>query len=115
MLKIHQHLQKGTYPNCSTLAEKLEVSVKTVQRDIEYMRDQYQLPLAYDSAKRGYFYTEEVAAFPTVQITEGELLALLVAGKALEQYRGTHYEKQLRSTFDKLAAGLTDNEVVPKS
>ena len=47
------------------------------------------------SRARGYYYTEEVAAFPTVQITEGELFALLVAEKALQQYRGTSFEKPL--------------------
>jgi proteasome accessory factor B len=34
-----------------------------------------------------------VDAFPTLTITEGELFALLVAEKALQQYRGTPYEK----------------------
>jgi len=44
----------------------------------------------------------------TVQVTEGELLALLVARRALEQYRGTPYHRQLEIAFDKLAGGLKD-------
>ena len=49
-----------------------------------------------------------MSAFPTVQVTEGELLALLVARKALEQYRGTPFHRQLEASFDKLTGGLKD-------
>jgi predicted DNA-binding transcriptional regulator YafY len=46
-----------------------------------------------------------VNSFPTVNVTEGELLALLVAQRALEQYRGTPFHRQLEVAFGKLAAG----------
>ena len=108
MHRIHTALLGGTYPNCATLAREIEVSVKTIQRDIEFMRDQLDLPIEYDESKRGYWYTEKVTGFPSVQITEGELMALLVAGKAMEQYRGTPYERQLKAAFDKITAGLNE-------
>jgi proteasome accessory factor B len=41
-------------------------------------------------------------------VSEGELLALLVAQKALEQYKGTPYHDQLAHAFEKLSAGLHD-------
>ena len=58
MLKIHQALQAGGYPNCRRLAEELEVAGKTIQRDIDFMRDQLGLPIEYDSGRfprRNYF------------------------------------------------------------
>lgn len=106
MLRIHDALEKGNFPNCSILARAMEVTVKTIQRDIEFMRDQLGLPIDYDASRKGYAYTEKVAGFPTMQVSEGELMALLVAGKALAQYRGTPYEQQLKAAFDKLATGL---------
>jgi len=72
------------------------------------MRDRLELPLAYDGARFGYHYTEPVSSFPTMQITEGELFALLVAEKALQQYRGTNFEKPLLSAFKKMSASLPD-------
>jgi predicted DNA-binding transcriptional regulator YafY len=108
MLRIHQAVQSAKYPNATTLAAELEVSTKSVHRDIEFMRDRLELPLEYDAARNGYHYTEEVSAFPTLQITEGELFALLVAEKALQQYRGTPFEKPLLSAFRKMAASLPD-------
>src|SRR5262245_25798760 len=87
MMRIHQAIATGRFPNATTLARDIEVVPKTIHRDIEFMRDRLQLPVAYDGRKYGYYYTEEVSAFPTLQITEGELVALLVAEKALQQYR----------------------------
>ena len=108
MLRIHQALQGGAYPNAATLARALEVSTKSIHRDLEFMRDRLGLPLEYDASRFGYFYTQEVGAFPTLQISEGELFALLVAEKAARQYRGTNFEKPLLSAFKKMAAALPD-------
>jgi len=108
MVQIHQAIRAGRYPNATTLAQELEVSVKSIQRDLEFMRDRLALPVAYDARRFGYYYTEDVEAFPTVQITEGELMALVVAEKALQQYRGTTFEKPLVSAIRKLAQGLPD-------
>src|SRR5437763_16299270 len=108
MLRIHQAIQAGKFPNASKLALELEVSTKSIHRDIEFMRDRLDLPIVYDGSRFGYRYTEDVNAFPTVQITEGEIFALLVAEKALQQYRGTSFEKPLLSAFRKMAASLPD-------
>ena len=108
MLRIHQALQSGRLPNATALARELEVSSKSIHRDLEFMRDRLQLPIEYDATRFGYFYTEEVSAFPTVQITEGELFALIVAEKALQQYRGTNFEKPLLSAIKKMEQSLPD-------
>lgn len=108
MLRIHQELQSGSYPNMSSLADTLEVSEKSIQRDLDFMRDRLQLPIEYDGTRHGYYYTQEVSSFPTVQISEGELFALLVAEKALQQYRGTNFERPLMSAFKKIADSLPD-------
>lgn len=108
MLRIHQAIQAGDFPNASKLAAELEVSTKSVHRDLEFMRDRMRLPLEFDRARFGYYYTEEVNAFPTLQITEGELFALLVAERALQQYRGTSFERPLLSAIRKLQESLPD-------
>ncbi len=107
-MRIQKAIQAGGYPNTTTLARELDVSAKSIQRDLDFMRDRLDLPLAYHPQRYGYHYTEEVSAFPSLQITEGELFALLVAEKALQQYRGTSFEKPLVSAFKKMAAALPD-------
>ncbi|MCW5549088.1 MAG: WYL domain-containing protein [Opitutaceae bacterium] len=108
MIRIHEELQDGRLTNCPKLAKLLEVSTKTIARDLEFMRDQLGLPVEYDATIYAWRYAYPVKNFPTVQINEGELLALLVAQKALEQYRGTPYHDQLAHAFEKLSAGLRD-------
>jgi proteasome accessory factor B len=108
MLRIHQALQAGGHPNASRLAREAEVSTKTIHRDIEFMRDRLNLPIEFAPAQNGYFYTGEVSAFPTMQITEGEIFALVVAEKALQQYRGTSFEKPLLSAIRKMEQALPD-------
>src|ERR1039457_2998858 len=108
MLRIHQSLQSGGFPNASKLAGEIEVATKTIHRDIEFMRDRLNLPIEFNPAKNGYFYTGEVRAFPTMQITEGELFALVVAEKAPQQQRGTGFEKPILSAIRKMEQALPD-------
>lgn len=108
MLRIHQALQAGKFPNATKLAAELEVSTKSIQRDLDFMRDRLMLPIEYNAAHRGFHYTAEVTSFPTMHITEGELVALVIAEKALEQYRGTQFEKPLLSAIRKIEQSLPD-------
>lgn len=107
-MRIHQTITAGSFPNANTLGRDADVSAKTIRRDLDFMRDRLQLPIAYDEIAHGYYYTEEVSAFPSMQITEGELFALLVAEKALQQYRGSTFEKPLVSAFRKISESLPD-------
>jgi len=106
MTYIHEQLQLDKLPNCSTLATHFEVSAKTIQRDIEFMRDRWALPIEYDEPRHGYYYAQPVENLPLVTMTEGELVALLVAQKAIEQYTGTPFEAPLTNAFAKLTSQL---------
>lgn len=108
MMKIHDELRRGALVNCTKLVKALEVSRKTIVRDIAFMRDRLDLPIEFDAQIQAYRYTQPVNSFPTIHVTEGELLALLVAQRALEQYRGTPFHRQLEIAFEKLAGGLKD-------
>ena len=107
-MRIHAQLKAGDYPNCRRIADELEVSSKTIQRDIDFMRDRLGLPIEYDPLRFGFYYTEEVASFPSIEVSEGEVAALFVAQKALAQYKGTPFERPLRSAFRKIADSLKE-------
>lgn len=108
MLRLHNELNGKRFPNCRKLADELEVSSKTIQRDIEFMRDRLGLPIVYDQLHFGFFYSEPVANFPSIEVSESEVVALFVAQKAMAQYRGTSFEKPLTAAFKKLTEGLQD-------
>jgi len=64
MMRLHEKLRAGAFPNCRKLADELEVSTKTIQRDIDFMRDRLGLPIEYDQLHFGSVYTEPVTSFP---------------------------------------------------
>lgn len=109
MLQLHERLRRGRPVNCTRFAAELAVSRKTIQRDIDHMRDRLGLPIDYDRATHSYVYTAAVEAFPTVQMSEGDAVALFVAERALEPLRGTPLFDRLKATFERLTAGLPDS------
>ncbi|MEN8662227.1 MAG: helix-turn-helix transcriptional regulator [Lentimonas sp.] len=108
MMRIHEELKENRLPNATRLSKLFETSTKTITRDIAFMRDQMDLPIEWDPIANGYHYTGYVDGFPTLQVTEGELFALLVAQKSLEAYRGTPFQEPLEAAMRKLSDGLKD-------
>ncbi len=49
----------------------------------------------------------------TFEVTEGELVALLVAAQVMDQYRGTPFEQDLRKALAKISEILLDMIEVP--
>ena len=108
MQRLHDLLSTQQVVNCQKLGREFEVSYKTIQRDLDFMRDRLNLPLEYDATRYTFRYTEAVEAFPLLQVSEGEILALFVAQKVLAQYRGTPFEKTLGTAFQKLTGALKE-------
>lgn len=106
--QIRQGMRGGRLANCSTLAREYEVSTKTIQRDLEFMRERWDVPVAYDQRRRGFYYTEENYGLPALHVNEGEIFGLLVARRGLEAYRNTPVHDSLVSVFKKLADSLPD-------
>jgi predicted DNA-binding transcriptional regulator YafY len=104
MMEIHKVLSEGGYPNCSTLGRTIEKDPKTIQRDINHMRDQLGLPIEYDQQRRGYYYTKPVDEFPMLLLSKNDLVALFLARHALEPLRGTKLESILSDSFQKIAS-----------
>ncbi len=100
--RIHEAVKDGRYPNCKSLADELEVTRKTVQRDITFMRDSLKLPLLYDDRVHGYYYTADVSDFPVFEYGARELAGLFLARQALESVKGTQLEQTMREIFSKM-------------
>jgi predicted DNA-binding transcriptional regulator YafY len=108
ILAIDQAIRAGAWPNARTLALQLEVKTRTIRRDLAYMRYQLGAPLEFDPVHNGFGYAEPSFRLPYFQLTEGELLALCLAGQALRTYRGTTYARDLARAFAKVTAGLPE-------
>ena len=121
ILEIDSYLQTGKPYTAAQLAKlvgthdngKKEYSIRTIQRDLEYMLDTLHAPIASDY--RGYRYTEPNFFIKTIPLTEGEAFSVAVLNPLLEQYRNTPIENQLRSVFKKITECLPERISVDTS
>lgn len=105
---IDRELRAKSYPTAEQLAKTLEVDVKTIRRDLESLANDYQAPVNFNQQRNGWEYTSETYRLPAVIITEGELVAMFLAGQALQQATGTPYEADLQRAIQKLSEFLPD-------
>ncbi len=105
---IDKMIREGNYPNNRTMAEKLEVSRKTIQRDIDFLRYMKDAPIAYDKSKKGYYYTEKSYKLPAINIKEGDLFAVYIASKVVEQYKNTPLYSSLSRVYKQLQSSITE-------
>jgi len=91
ILFIDHQIRAGRYPSTEQISEVFEVTRRTIQRDIEFMRERLSAPIAYDRRRKGYYYTEENWMLPAIFMSEGDLIALL-AGMSLSA-AGPLYER----------------------
>lgn len=108
LLFIDRKIREGGYPNCASLGREWEVSAKTVQRDIDYLRDELDAPVAYEPLRRGYYYTEPSFSLPAIRVSESDLFSVCVAETVLSQYRNTPLFTKLSSVFQKVRDSLPD-------
>lgn len=94
------------FPNTSALSKKFEISPKTAQRDIEFMRDRLSCPLLYDQCVKGYYYKDETFSLPMIYLSSEELSSLLIAKKMLQGIGGDFIKQELSSAIDKITGIL---------
>lgn len=108
MFKIFQKLKFKKMPSLKVMGAELEVTPKTVQRDVEFMRDQLLLPIDYDWSKKRYYFTEHVEHFPGLEISTADVPMLWAIGKALEMFPGATLHGILKSIYDEYMAQLDE-------
>jgi predicted DNA-binding transcriptional regulator YafY len=109
ILFIDRKIREGSYPNAVDLAGEYEgISSRTIKRDIEWLRDFHNAPIAYSPEYRGYYYTEPNFRLPAITISGSELFYTAVAEQVLKQYRNTPVYAQLKKVFKKLASLVPD-------
>ena len=113
VIRIHEMVNRGNFPNCNTIARELEVNRKTIQRDVTFMRDELDLPLEYNDQQHGYYYTRPVNQFPLLKTTAEDLVAIILARNALDPLRGSAMEATLRNGFQRLQASMKDQVTIP--
>ena len=107
LLEIDTLLRSGRRQTHKTLAEALEVSERTIRSDIAFLRDRYRAPLDFTKDK-GWHYTDLAWRLPSISLSTGELFALILGARMLQAYAGSAFEKELRSSIERLSERLPE-------
>ena len=108
--KIHTKIKSGCYPNSHQLAYDNEVSVPTISRDIEFLRERFGAPIEYDAAHRGYYYTKNFD-MPLNMVSAKDILTLSLTKQLLSQYEGSPIYNEISS----IISMLSDSQGIGKS
>jgi predicted DNA-binding transcriptional regulator YafY len=105
LLAYREWLRAGRPFTAAGAAAELEVSERTVLRDMRYLQS-----LGWDvdfcRVQRAWRLREEGMPLPLLQLRQGELLALVVGTEALRQYAGTPYAAELGRALAAIVAVL---------
>ncbi|AEF84315.1 hypothetical protein TREPR_0621 [Treponema primitia ZAS-2] len=108
VLKIDEKIRLGSYPTCPGLAKELEVSIRTINRDIDYLRDVYKAPLKFDRDRNGFYYTEPNFFIKSILFTEAELEIIKQYYRFYSEEDEDSYEAKFKKIFQKLLAVVPD-------
>lgn len=106
ILFIDKEIAEGHYPNANQLSKKYEVSVRTIKRDLAYMRDVLHVPIQYDSSKKGHYYTDNTFRLPAINANLDSIFSVAIAHKLLEVYKDTPIYSRIKTTLDNLDSHL---------
>ncbi|MBI5641504.1 MAG: WYL domain-containing protein [Nitrospirae bacterium] len=108
-------VRRKKFPNTTRLSQEFEISVKTAQRDIEFMRDRLNCPLIYDESLKGYHYEDETFSLPLMYLSSAELSSLVVARKLLQDISGSCIGDEITTAVDKITSIIKKHAVSPDS
>ncbi|MFQ5936767.1 MAG: helix-turn-helix transcriptional regulator, partial [Acidiferrobacterales bacterium] len=108
--KITQLLDARNVVPREELLEELGISLATLKRDLEYMRDRLHAPIIWDRQKRGYRFDSRVSRGPRFQLpgiwfNASEAHALLTMQHLLENIEPgvlTAYIRSLKASIEAL-------------
>jgi predicted DNA-binding transcriptional regulator YafY len=105
---FHNQVKNNTHPNSKHLAVKFEVSQKTAQRDIEFMRDRIGAPLEYSHVDKGYYYTDNGYELPPIWLNESEIVAFILAKRLATAIPDRNLKDSLSTFINKFSSRVSD-------
>lgn len=105
---VEARLRSGQAVTANLLAKELGVTRRTIQRDLDTLRDDHAAPIRYDAAHRSLVLDDEAWTLRPVRLSESELLALALGAQMAAEYRGTPIGPAIGRVFDKLRETLQE-------
>ncbi|GAB1488051.1 WYL domain-containing protein [Opitutaceae bacterium] len=100
---IHELLLTKRRATAQSLAQALEVSDRTIKRDIETMRDSCGAVISWDAKTHSYLYEKPCTHLPLLHLDSGEALALVLASQVFGSWHGSALGRALTAALGKIA------------
>lgn len=107
--RIHEllSLRKGIVVHPDEFCHACDISRRTLDNDLAYMRDAYEAPIRWDKSRRGYFYEHPFDLTAQIALNLEDVHRLHLAVETLAQLEHLDGFKGLRGTVDKIRRGVS--------
>jgi predicted DNA-binding transcriptional regulator YafY len=106
LFALAEHLRgRRTGVTAEELAERFGVTVRTIYRDLDVLREAH-LPLHAERGRGGGYALDRAYSLPPVNFTAREAAVLVAAGRYLVDMRALPFVDTLRAALDKVRAAL---------
>jgi predicted DNA-binding transcriptional regulator YafY len=106
LFAIAEHLRsRRTGITAESLAERFNVTVRTIYRDLDALREA-QLPLRADRGRGGGYALDRAYTLPPVNFTAREAAILCATGRWIARLRLLPFTETLASALDKVRGAL---------
>lgn len=114
LIRLVAQLKENRYPNCSSFAEAMRkadlyenmnvsCTAKTVFRDIQMLKNDFDAPIKFDHARNGYYLAHHGWNFSCPQIyDDSEMLAAVLGARVAEHIFPNPMQEQICSAVDYL-------------
>jgi len=109
---IDDAIKSGRYPNTEKLAKDLEVTTRTIGRDIEFLKRVYKAPIEHDPIRRGYYYTDSTFFIKSVFLSEDDLNTVTLFDNFIKKkhYNEDDLAVKIRKIIDKLLLAMPEEQ-----
>jgi len=96
MSRVVDEIRSGINRNCTTLSVELEISARSILRDIAYLKDVLGAPIEYSYEEKGYYLTDVNWCMPYRITSKQDMLALVLGAKLLASLQGCPLSDSIR-------------------
>ena len=118
-------LKENRYPNYprflaemrrQDIAGAYELSARTLQRDVAFLKHEYGAPIEYDRERRGYFLTDPDWSADIPFLDDPEMRAAVLGARLAENLMPSPVKQEIRSAVDTLLSvndkGMDENAIL---
>jgi len=107
LFALAEHLRaRRTGTTAEALAERFDVSVRTIHRDLDALREA-SLPLQAERGRGGGFALDRAYTLPPINLSPREAAVLVVLGAYARRLRLLPFEETLERAIDKVRGALS--------